>query len=64
MEIKIRQCQNTEKTKDCWSREFMETVQESCECVPFQLRKIENFTINLQSIGSKQQCQAQFRQNY
>ena len=34
----IRKCQNTEAFEDCTTRNHIETVRETCNCVPYSLK--------------------------
>ena len=34
----FRQCQNIEKIEECWSRNYLHMIQDTCKCIPFPIR--------------------------
>ena len=39
--LSFRQCQNMEKIEDCWSRNYLLMIQDTCKCIPFSIRQVD-----------------------
>ena len=36
----IRKCQNKETLEDCTTRQYIDTIQKECNCIPYSLKGI------------------------